>query len=241
LAALAFLAVGFAGLYGREAEYLFLEAAVSDDLLTYQAAQDYLAALIPPREKELQEMEAIAAKDGFPIIGPVCGYYCYQLARMIQAKSVFELGSGYGYSTAWFAKAIRENGGGVVHHTVWDEELSRRARRHLAELGSAHLVQFHVSEAVEALKRTEGPFDIIFNDIDKEAYPASLPVIKEKLRGGGLLIIDNMLWSGRIFDKKDESPATRGVREFTRLITSDPDWIVSLAPMRDGMIVAYKK
>lgn len=222
---------------------------MTNDLLTYEAAQEYLTSLVPPREKEMQEMEAYADEHGFPIIGPVCGYACYQLARMIKARSIFELGSGYGYSTAWFAKAVKEtcaeqgrsDGGGVVHHTVWDEELSGRARRHLVKLGSADLVQFHVSEAVEALRKTEGPFDIIFNDIDKQAYPASLPVIKEKLRSGGLLIIDNMLWSGRIFDKTDVSPATLGVHEFTRQITTDPDWIVSLLPMRDGMIVAYKK
>jgi len=211
------------------------------DLLTYQATQDYLAALVPPREAEMHEMEAYAAKHDFPIIGPACGSYCYQLARMINAKSIFELGSGYGYSTAWFVKALRENGGGVVHHTVWDEELSKSARSHLLKLGSDAFVQYHVSEAVEALRQTDGPFDIIFNDIDKQAYPASLPVIKEKLRSGGLLIIDNMLWSGRIFDKKDVSPATEGVREFTKQITTDSSWIVSLAPMRDGMIVAYKK
>lgn len=222
---------------------------MTNDLLTYEAAQEYLTSLVPPREKEMQEMEAYADEHGFPIIGPVCGYACYQLARMIKARSIFELGSGYGYSTAWFAKAVKEtcaeqgrsDGGGVVHHTVWDEKLSEKARRHLVKLGSADLVQFHVSEAVEALRKTEGPFDIIFNDIDKQAYPASLPVIKEKLRGGGLLIIDNMLWSGRIFDKTDVSPATLGVHEFTRQITTDPDWIVSLLPMRDGMIVAYKK
>ncbi len=164
------------------------------DLLTYQATQNYLATLVPPREAELQEMEAYAEKHDFPIIGPACGYYCYQLARMINAKSIFELGSGYGYSTAWFAKALRENGGGVVHHTVWDEELSKSARSHLVKMGSDAFVQYHVSEAVEALRKTDGPFDIIFNDIDKQAYPASLPVIKEKLRSGGLLIIDNMLW-----------------------------------------------
>ncbi|MBN8654470.1 MAG: O-methyltransferase [Anaerolineae bacterium] len=214
---------------------------MSDDLLTYPAVQDYITSLVPPREAELMEMEAYAEKHDFPIIGPACGYYCYQLARMIGARSVFELGSGYGYSTAWFAKAVRESGGGVVHHTVWEEELSERARRHLVKLGSADLVQFHVSEAVEALKKTDGPFDIIFNDIDKQAYPASLPIIKEKLRSGGLLIIDNMLWHGRIFDKTDLAPTTLGVHEFTKQITNDPDWIVSLAPMRDGMIVAYKK
>jgi predicted O-methyltransferase YrrM len=151
------------------------------------------------------------------------------------------LGSGYGYSTAWFAKAVLENGGGVVHHTVRDGELSMMASRHLLKLGYADLVEYHVAEAIETLRQESGPFDIIFNDIDKEAYPASLPVIKEKLRSGGLLIIDNMLWSGRIFDDKDTSPATEGVREFTRSITADKDWIVSLAPIRDGMIVAYKR
>ena len=214
---------------------------MSDELLTYPAAQAYVTSLVPPRESEMQIMEEYADKNDFPIIGPVCGYYCYQLARMIKAKSVFELGSGFGYSTAWFAKAVRENGGGIVHHTVWDEELSNRARSHLVKLGSADLVQFHLSEAVETLKKTDGPFDIIFNDIDKDAYPASLSVIKHKLRSGGLLIIDNMLWHGRIFDASDKTPATKGVHEFTRQITNDPDWIVSLAPMRDGMIVAYKK
>jgi predicted O-methyltransferase YrrM len=80
---------------------------MADDLLTYEATQEYLAALVPPREKELQAMEEFAEKSDFPIIGPACGYYCYQLARMIKARSVFELGSGYGYSTAWFAKAVR--------------------------------------------------------------------------------------------------------------------------------------
>ena len=209
--------------------------------LNYQAVQDYLASLVPPREAELMEMEAYAEKNDFPIIGPACGQYCYQLARMINAKSVFELGSGYGYSTAWFARAIVENGGGVVHHTVWDEELSKLATSHLVKLGLADFVQFHVAEAVETLRQTDGLFDIIFNDIDKQAYPASLPVIKEKLRSGGLLIIDNMLWHGRIFDKTDVASTTLGVHEFTKQITSDSDWIVSLAPMRDGMIIAYKK
>jgi predicted O-methyltransferase YrrM len=214
---------------------------MSDNLLTYQAAQDYLTSLVPPREKELEEMEAYAEKHDFPIIGPACGYYCYQLARMMKARSVFELGSGFGYSTAWFARAVKENDGGVVHHTVWDEELSKTARNHLVKLGSADVVQFHVAEAVETLRKTDGPFDLIFNDIDKHAYPESLPVIKEKLKSGGLLIIDNMLWHGRIFDKKDVTPATKGVHDFTQQITMDKDWIVSLAPIRDGMIIAYKK
>ena len=209
--------------------------------IDYDAMQEYLTSLVPPREPELQKMEEYAQKNDFPIIGPACGYYCYQLARMINAKSVFELGSGYGYSTAWFAKAVKENGGGVVHHTVWDEDLSKRARGHLTALGSADVVQFHIAEAVATLGQTGGPFDIIFNDIDKEGYPDSLPITKEKLRHGGLLIIDNMLWHGQILDPHDHEKSTEAIRRFTRDITTDLDWIVSLIPARDGMIVAYKK
>ncbi|MBI1793732.1 MAG: O-methyltransferase [Chloroflexi bacterium] len=209
--------------------------------LNYQAVQEFLTSLVPPREAELQEMEKYAEKTDFPIIGPAAGYMCYQIARMIGAKSVFEMGSGYGYSTAWFVKAVKDNGGGVVHHVVWDAKLSEMAAGHLSRLGFGDLVRYHVAEAVATLRQTSGPFDLIFNDIDKEAYPDSLPFIKEKLRSGGALIIDNILWSGRIFDKNDTSPATEGVRKFTRLITHDPDWIVSLVPVRDGVIVAYKK
>ncbi len=209
--------------------------------ISHPRVQEYLASLVPPREPELQKMEAYAERTDFPIIGPVCGYYCYQLTRVINARSVFELGSGYGYSTAWFARAVMENGGGVVHHTVWDEDLSKRARAHLSVLGSADVVEFHVAEAVETLRQTEGPFDLIFNDIEKQAYPDSLPVIKEKLRPGGLLIIDNMLQSGRIYDPGNHDKSTEAVRRFTSEITADIGWIVSLFPARDGMIVAYKK
>lgn len=200
----------------------------------------YLEALVPDRPAELRKMETIAKDERFPIIGPACGHLCFLIARLIGARRVFEMGSGFGYSTAFFARAVQENGGGVVHHVVWDEQLSHRAQQHLATLGYDGIVRYHVREAIEALRETEGPFDLIFNDIDKEAYPQALPVIEAKLRPGGVLVIDNMLWSGRIFDASDGSPATEGVREFTRLITARPGWIVSLVPIRDGMIVAMR-
>ena len=203
--------------------------------------REYLDGLVPERPSELQKMEAYAAEHGFPIIGPASGHFCYQLARMINAKRVFELGSGYGYSTAWFAQAVQENGGDIVHHVVWDEGLSQMARGHLAALGYGNLIQYHVSEAVEALRQTEGPFDLIFNDIDKAGYPASLPVIEEKLRPGGILIVDNMIWSGNVWNEADQSEDTIGVRTLTQQISTSPHWISSLLPIRDGLIVAYKK
>jgi caffeoyl-CoA O-methyltransferase len=202
----------------------------------------HLDALVPPRPPEMQAMERIARKTDFPIIGPAAGYFCYQVARLVGARRVFELGSGYGYSTAWFARAVLENGGGEVHHVVWSQELSDRARGHLGALGYGDLVRYHVREAVEALRASDGPFDLIFNDIDKRGYPASLPAIEEKLlRPGGVLIVDNMLWHGRIFDEADRSPDTEGVRELTRRLTTDPEWVASLVPIRDGLIVAHRR
>lgn len=208
--------------------------------LDYRRIQDYLATLVPPRPAELQAMEAYAREHGFPIIGPVAGQVCYLLTRLVGARRVFEMGSGYGYSTAWFARGVAENGGGEVHHVVWDAELSRRAQVHLAALGYADLMRYHVGEAVAVLRESEGPFDLIFNDINKEAYPASLPVIAAKLRSGGLLIVDNMLWSGRIFDEADRSPATEGVRTLTRMLADSPEWSLMLLPVRDGLLVARK-
>ncbi len=213
---------------------------MSQDLLSPRL-RGYLDELVPERPPELRRMEAIARETGFPIIGPASGHLCYQIARMIGARTVFELGSGYGYSTAWFARAVSENGGGTVHHVVWDAELSEQARRHLEALGLDGVVRYSVSEAVGALRSAAGPFDLIFNDIDKHAYPESLGAIEEKLRPGGVLIIDNMLWGGRIFDEEDASPDTMGVREVTRLITRSPRWTSSLIPIRDGMIVAMRR
>jgi predicted O-methyltransferase YrrM len=185
-------------------------------------------------------MERIARRTDFPIIGPAVGQLCYLLARMIGARRVFELGSGFGYSTAWFARAVKENGGGEVHHVVWDEELSQRARKHLAVLRLDDVVRYTVGEAVQALRGVDGPFDIIFNDIDKRGYPDSLPVIESKLRSGGLLITDNLLWDGRIFDRKDRSADTQGVRKLTRLVFNSSVWTASIVPIRDGVLVARK-
>jgi predicted O-methyltransferase YrrM len=136
---------------------------------------------------------------------------------------------------------VKENGGGVVDHNLWADDKSHRPPGPHSSLGSDPVVLFNVEEAVETLRQTDGPFDIIFNDIDKEGYPDSLPIIKEKLRHGGLLIIDNMIWHGQILDPTDHEKSTEAIRRFTRDITTDLDWIVSLIPARDGMIVAYKK
>jgi len=218
------------------------------DELTYAAIQEYQNSLLPARDAVFLEMEQYARDNDFPIIELAVGQLCYQIATMIDAEYIFEMGSGYGYSTAWFARALKERSEivpgepGIVYHVVWDESLSKKAQGYLQRLGYEEYVEYQIGEAVEALEEfDEETLDLIFCDIDKEAYPEALPIIKDKLSPGGVLLIDNMLWYGRIFDKRDTTASTEGVREFTRLITTDPDWIVSLLPVGDGVILAYKK
>src|SRR2546429_7828742 len=103
----------------------------------------YLDALVPPRPARLAELEAEARRTGFPIIGPATGQLCYLLARLSNARHVFELGSGFGYSTAWFARAVKENGGGAVHPVGLDEELSPEAGADLTCPAPGDVVQLH--------------------------------------------------------------------------------------------------
>jgi len=208
--------------------------------VTYEQIAEYHSQLSQHNDALLHRLEEEARRDRFPIIGPAAGKFLYLMARAIGARKVFELGSGYGYSTLWFARAVREGGGGEVHHTVWDEGLHKRAKANIAEAGYGDLVKFHLGEAVQTLRETPGLFDVIFNDIDKNGYPDSLPVMKEKLRVGGIILIDNMIWSGRIFDDSVTDSQTEGVREFTRRLQADTDFVFQLVPVRDGVIVALR-
>ncbi len=201
----------------------------------------YLERLVPARHPVLAEMEARAARTGFPIVGPAVGQLFYVLTRLAGARRVFEMGSGYGYSTAWFALAVRDNGGGVVHHVVWDAQLSRDAQAYLDRMGLLPFVRFHVAEAVAHLASAQDVFDVVFNDIEKRGYPASLPVIKAHLRSGGLLLADNVLWSGRVFHRHVRDEVTEAVRAFTHAVCADPDFAATVVPLRDGVLVAYRR
>jgi predicted O-methyltransferase YrrM len=123
---------------------------------------------------------------------------------------------------------------------VWDADLSARARKHLETLDLIDVVQFHVGEAVKALRATDGPFDVIFCDIDKGDYPAALHVMRSRLRPGGVLLADNLLWNGRIFDESNQSKEAEGIREFTRLVMDDDGWTATIVPIRDGVLIARR-
>jgi predicted O-methyltransferase YrrM len=201
------------------------------------AVERYLAELTPPSEAVLRGMEREAGERGFPIVGPQVGRLLFVLARAVRAELVFELGSGYGYSALWFALALAE--GGRVILTDGDRANSRQAREHFARAGLADRAVFEVGNALDVLDGYPGPFDIVFCDIDKADYPAALAKAVPRLRRGGLLVADNVLWSGRVAGP-DDDPETRGIREFNRLLMASPDLVAAILPVRDGVAVAVR-
>ena len=201
---------------------------------------EYLRRLYDDGDPVRTEMEALAEKRRFPIVGPLVGRHLELLTRAIGAKRVFELGSGYGYSALHFARAVGE--GGVVHCTELDEENVRLAQGFLTRAGVWGRVTYHREEATAALRRVGGTWDIVYNDIDKDGYPPTVELAHAHLRPGGLFITDNVLWSGRVLEGEDDgSPATRGVREFTRRLLAHPGFLTAIDPTRDGVAVAVKR
>ena len=207
--------------------------------ITVGEVEDYVYSLLPPRDAVLAEMEDEAAKNRVPIVGPAVARLFYQLAQMIQAKNVFEMGSAIGYSTIWWARAVSE--GGRVIYTDGDRKNAERARGYFDRAGVASRITIETGDALELLTEQKGVFDIIFNDVDKHDYPRVLRLVAPKLRKGGLFITDNTLWSGRVARFADSSDnETIGIQEFNRLIYSSPDFYPVLLPLRDGVTVAMK-
>jgi len=197
----------------------------------------YLHAVTPRRDPVVAEMETFAAGRRFPIVGPLVGRLLYQQARAIQARTVFECGSGFGYSAWWFAQAVGK--GGKVTLTEGSRENCERARDYLGRAGLLDRVVIRQGDGLEILADAAAPIDLIFCDIDKHQYPRIHPLLGPRLRAGGLFICDNMLWSGRVAGPEDD-PDTEGIRELTRLLYADPDLHTTILPLRDGVSISIR-
>jgi caffeoyl-CoA O-methyltransferase len=188
-------------------------------------------------EPVLLAMEALAEERDFPIVGRVVGSTLELLARAIGARRVFELGSGFGFSAYWFSRAV--GGSGEVILTDTDPSNAERAQEFLTRAGLWAPCRFVVGDAVQALHATEGSFDVIYNDVDKEGYPAAFAAARERVRVGGLYLCDNVLWSGRVA-RGDDDPATRAIRAHNEAVCADPDFTSAIVPTRDGVMVALR-
>lgn len=198
---------------------------------------DYLGSILPARDTVLLEMEALAKKRNFPIIGPQVGRLLYLLTKSIDARRILELGSGFGYSAYWFALALPDDG--EVICTEFDPGNIKLAKDFLGRAGLLSKIQFISGDGGEVLDQAEHSFDIILNDADKEQYPALLKRLLPKLQKGGILVTDNLLWHGAVLDDKPDE-ATRGVQKYNKLIMREPRLFTTIIPLRDGVGLSLK-
>lgn len=188
-------------------------------------------------EPVLLEMEAHGAEIDFPIVGRNVGVTLEILARSVGARRIIELGSGFGYSGYWHARAV--GSGGELHLTDGDPENERKAQDYLGRAGLWDRVKFHVGDAVASLNALDGEFDVVYDDIDKEGYPEAWRAARERIRIGGLYVCDNVLWSGRVVDE-DPHELTRAILEHNQLIADDDRYLSTIVPTRDGVVVAIR-
>jgi len=205
--------------------------------ITTEPVERYLYSLLPARDEVLTQMEAEADKRDIPIVGPLVGCLLYQLALIHKAKTVFELGSAIGYSTIWWARAVGEDG--KITYTDGDRKNADEARGYFERAGVANRITVKVGDALEILSEQKQDLDIIFCDVDKEDYPRAFRLAVPRLKKGGLLIADNVLWSGKVAGK-DPDASTKAILEFNRLLYSTPNLLTTILPIRDGIAVAVK-
>jgi predicted O-methyltransferase YrrM len=199
--------------------------------------EGYLMRLLPPRDEVLLKMEKLAKEKNFPIVGPLVGRLLCQMAKVIGARRVFEFGSGFGYSAYWFSKGME--GQGRVILTDDDAENARMARDFFQRAGLEASMELEVGDAFEIFDRKTGMFDIVFLDCEKERYPEAFDRALPRIRQGGLLIADNLLWFGRVI-KRSPEPSVIGIQKFGQLIMTSPQLLTTIVPLRDGVSISLK-
>ena len=199
--------------------------------------ESYLSQLLSSQDDILVEMERLAEKKRFPIVGPQVGRLLAQMASLAGARKIYEFGSGFGYSAYWFVKGM--NGRGQVVFTDDEHDNARLALEFFKRGGITSCLQVEVGDALEIIRSQHQLFDIIFIDCEKERYPQAFDAAIPRLRQGGLLIADNVLWFGSVVRRSTE-PSVIGIQKFTQLITSSPQLLTTILPLRDGVSISLK-
>lgn len=161
------------------------------------------------------------------------------LSKLVQPKYILEVGTYTGYASLCLAEGLQKDGKVITIEV--DPELQIYSQKYfdLSELG--HLVEQKIGDALDIIPSLDIEFDLIFLDADKMKYVDYYEVLLPKLRKGGLLITDNVLWSGQVVDKKFDDKTTNALREFNDYVASDERVDKIILPVRDGLFLIRKK
>jgi predicted O-methyltransferase YrrM len=176
-------------------------------------------------------------------IAPEEGQFLQLLVRLLGARRVLEIGTFTGYSALWMALALPEDGRLVTCDS--SEEWTAIAREYWQEAGLAERIDLRLGPADESLaalvEEERGHYDLAFIDADKEGYDGYYEACLKLLRGGGLVVVDNTLWSGRPADPEDHDADTVAIRQFNDKLHADERVDLSLLPLVDGVTLARKR
>ena len=201
--------------------------------------ESYLDRLLPPRDALLREMEEQARVEDVPISDPEVARLLAILARALGARRILEVGTAIGYGTLWLARGAPE-----ARVVTIDKDPGQLARAHgfLERAGVADRVDLVEGAALDVLPGLEGPFDLVFIDAVKQEYRRYLDQVLPKLRVGGLVAVDNLLWKGHVADP-DEDPedeVARSMRAFNGYFIMHPQLQATVLPLGDGLGIATK-
>ena len=205
--------------------------------IVYEEIDEYIDGLANRGDPALQAVENQGLQERWPIVAAAEGSLLHLLARSIRAKRILELGTAIGYSGTWLARALSD--GGELVTVEHDPETAAIAQKNFEKTGVAPKVKILVGPASTILRDLEGPFDFIFNDIDKAGYPAVLEPCIERLRVGGLLVTDNVLWHGDVA-RDDRSAETAAIRTYNGRLSKDTRMMAAIVPLRDGVSIGLK-
>jgi predicted O-methyltransferase YrrM len=208
------------------------------------AVEEYLSSLNQQSDPVLTDIARTGERAGLPLVDAEVGVLLRVLTLSTRATRVLEIGTAIGYSGIWMAGVLPKDGMLITMEV--DESRAKRARDNFARAGLADRVSVIVGDAQRMLHKIAGPFDLIFQDGDKKQYGPMLDTLIQLLRPGGLLVTDNVLWSGDVvpgFNTKPKQNAADAVAiaAYNTQIHSHPSIVTSIVPLRDGVALSVKR
>ncbi|HKB10125.1 MAG TPA: O-methyltransferase [Vicinamibacterales bacterium] len=213
-------------------------------IIVPDAIERYLAGLNRAADAVLDEIARGNAQRGLPLVDAEVGALLRALATAVSATRILEIGTAIGYSGIWLAGALPP--GGMLVTMEMSEERAGEARANFARAGLADRVSVMVGDAQLKLAKVAGPFDLIFQDGDKQLYSPMLDRLVALLRPRGLLVTDNVLWDGEvapgfIAEPQREPAETRAIAEYNERVAAHPGLLTTIVPLRDGVSISVKK
>jgi predicted O-methyltransferase YrrM len=171
--------------------------------------------------------------------GPVQGKLLEFIVKMLKPKEVLEIGTYTGYSAIWMARALKADA--TLHTIDINPELEDMARKYFAKAGVEHQINFYIGNAMEVIPKIDAVFDLVFIDADKTNYKNYLKLVLPKVRSGGIIIADNVLWNGKVLKEAKNDPETKAIQEFNEYVQASKEVDNLLLPLRDGLMIMEKK